>query len=272
MQAHAAGARLTDPVGVTRCTHFSGCVWAHTVALWASECARALGGASAGTPSPRYAGGPVAGSLRAGFRSPARQDVGGWLGRRGLAVNRPVGAQRDRLGTDRLTVGRGVLCSMSRRPRAGHPGQHGQAAAVSASARGIKFSMVCVLCAVWPALGRRRRALAVSRAPPGPPCGVFAQAETGSIFCRTPFFFGQGISLQPSLLFTKRYHGTLLNLAFLVQNSLVPPSGSLGLYSAKVNPTGTEFTRPISTVLTRAKSKCCCSIWKRKGPGQNQFQ
>ena len=34
-----------------------------------------------------------------------------------------VGAQRDRLGTDRLTVGRGVLCSMSRRPRAGRPGR-----------------------------------------------------------------------------------------------------------------------------------------------------
>jgi hypothetical protein len=36
-QALAAGARLTDPVGVNRCTHFSRCVWAHTVALWASE-------------------------------------------------------------------------------------------------------------------------------------------------------------------------------------------------------------------------------------------
>ena len=31
----------------------------------------------------------------------------------------------------------------------------------------------------------------------------------------------------------------------------VPPSGSLGIYLAKVNPTSTEFTRPISAVLKR---------------------
>ena len=51
-----------------------------------------------------------------------------------------------------------------------------------------------------------------------------------------------------------RYHGTLLNLAFSVQDSLVPPSGSLGLYLAKVNPAGTEFTRPTSTVPPRGEA------------------
>ena len=105
-----------------------------------------------------------------------------------------VGAQRDRLGTDRLTVGRGVLCSMSRRPRAGHPGQHGQAAAVTASARGIKFSMVCVLygprwdgsggvtgatgAAVWGALQLRP--------------GVRAPAGNGVDFLSNLFLFWRG--------------------------------------------------------------------------------
>ena len=35
-----------------------------------------------------------------------------------------------------------------------------------------------------------------------------------------------------------------------------PPSGSLLLYYARVNPTGTKFTRPISTVLKRKPLPC----------------
>ena len=50
---------------------------------------------------------------------------------------------------------------------------------------------------------------------------------------------------------TRKFYSTLHFRYRIHLLESVPPSGSLGLYSAKVNPTGTEFTRPISTVLKR---------------------
>ena len=67
------------------------------------------------------------------------------------------------------------------------------------------------------------------------------------ISCSTPI---PGIELY-SRRALEGTRGILLNHAFSVQNSLVQPPGSLQLYSPKGNRSGTEFTRPISTVLKR---------------------
>ena len=81
-----------------------------------------------------------------------------------------------------------------------------------------------------------------------------------NLVCHTT---GDDISASARCYSQKGTTGTLLNLTFLVQNSLVPPPGSLGLYLAKVNPAGTY----LSSSLRDAVYLVYCQINAGRGFG-----